>query len=180
MPLTVPQIINIAKVSQALSQVDVLKGSLFGKRVAQQTPHVLRLERRAVEWMYNYSGITSEVVAIGYVTITAVGNDGDIIQGFILDPVLGLISLGSYTKQSGDTTVTILAASITSVWNANTYGYGVTSSLGAITITARAGSGAAINGGSNLIVTITPTTFILLINTTDQLLINTTDKLLYG
>ena len=53
MPLTVPQIIDIAKISQFLSLNDVQKGSLFSPRVAPVTPEVLYLERSAVEWMYN-------------------------------------------------------------------------------------------------------------------------------
>jgi hypothetical protein len=53
MPLTVAQIIDIAKISQYLSQVDVQKGSLFSPRVAPLTPQILYLERKAVEWMYN-------------------------------------------------------------------------------------------------------------------------------
>lgn len=53
MPLTVAQIIDIAKISQYLAQVDVQKGSLFSPRVAPLTPQILYLERKAVEWMYN-------------------------------------------------------------------------------------------------------------------------------
>lgn len=53
MPLTVAQIIDIAKISQYLAQVDVNKGNLFSPRVAPLTPQILYLERKAVEWMYN-------------------------------------------------------------------------------------------------------------------------------
>jgi len=53
MPLTVQQIITIAKISQYLSLNDVQKGSLFSPRVAPVTPEVLYLERKAVEWMYD-------------------------------------------------------------------------------------------------------------------------------
>lgn len=53
MPLTVAQIIDVAKISQYLAQVDVQKGSLFSPRVAPLTPQILYLERKAVEWMYN-------------------------------------------------------------------------------------------------------------------------------
>lgn len=53
MPLTVAQIIDIAKISQYLSQNDVQKGSLFSPRVAPMTPQILYLERKAVEWMYD-------------------------------------------------------------------------------------------------------------------------------
>jgi len=53
MALSVSDIIEIARISQYLSQDDTLKGSLFGKRVAPKTPLVLYAERKAVEWMYN-------------------------------------------------------------------------------------------------------------------------------
>lgn len=53
MPLTVQQIINIAKVSQYLAQVDVAKGKLFGSRITPNTPQILYCERKAVEWLYN-------------------------------------------------------------------------------------------------------------------------------
>ena len=54
MPLTVAQIIDIAKISQYLATIDVEKGSLFGQRVVPETPQILYLERSAVEWMYNH------------------------------------------------------------------------------------------------------------------------------
>lgn len=53
MPLTVAQILDIAKISQYLALNDVQKGSLFSPRVAPETPQILYLERKAVEWMYN-------------------------------------------------------------------------------------------------------------------------------
>lgn len=53
MALSILQIINIAKISGYLSLSDVQKGSLFGKRIAPDTPKVLYMERKAVEWMYN-------------------------------------------------------------------------------------------------------------------------------
>ena len=50
---TVPQIIQIAKISEYLSAKDVALGALFGKRVASTTPMVLYMERKAVEWLYD-------------------------------------------------------------------------------------------------------------------------------
>lgn len=50
---TVPQIIQIAKISQYLAAQDVSKGVLFGQRVAPSTPIVLYCERKAVEWLYD-------------------------------------------------------------------------------------------------------------------------------
>lgn len=53
MAYSVPQIITIAKISQYLSKIDVSKGNLFGKRVASNTPQILYMERKAVEWLYD-------------------------------------------------------------------------------------------------------------------------------
>ncbi len=62
MAFTVPQIIAIAKVSEYLSLLDVSKGSLFGKRVAPETPNVLYMERKAVEWLYDLDPTDSSLV----------------------------------------------------------------------------------------------------------------------
>lgn len=53
MPLTVAQILDIAKISQYIATIDIEKGALFGKRVVPETPQILYNERKAVEWMYN-------------------------------------------------------------------------------------------------------------------------------
>jgi len=53
MAVSIANIIRIAKVSQYLSKIDVAKGSLFGKRIAPNTPQILYMERKAVEWLYN-------------------------------------------------------------------------------------------------------------------------------
>lgn len=62
MPLTVAQIIDIAKISQYLAQNDVLKGNLFSPPVARTTPQILYLERKAVEWMYNIDPANTSLV----------------------------------------------------------------------------------------------------------------------
>ena len=53
MSLTVAQILDIARLSQALATLDIAKGQAFGKRVVPETPQILYTERKAVEWMYN-------------------------------------------------------------------------------------------------------------------------------
>jgi hypothetical protein len=53
MALTVSQILDIAKISQYISTIDVANGSLFGQRVVPETPQILYNERKAVEWLYN-------------------------------------------------------------------------------------------------------------------------------
>lgn len=51
--MTTLEIINIAKISEYLAQVDVAKGAMFGQRVTPLTPKILYTERKAVEWMYD-------------------------------------------------------------------------------------------------------------------------------
>lgn len=117
-----------------------------------------------------------EVAATGSITITDIGDDGDSIQVLVDDPSLGSISLGTYVRQSSDTNNIILAASIANAIASNPYGYTATSSSNVVTITARSGLGASINGGMRLSVNILPDK--LLINNTDFLLINSNSKLL--
>ena len=62
MPLTVAQIIDVAKISQYLAQNDVLKGNLFSPPMARTTPQILYLERKAVEWMYNIDPANTSLV----------------------------------------------------------------------------------------------------------------------
>lgn len=52
-PLTIPQIIDIAKVSQVLSANDVAKGNVMQTGTLEpDLPRILYNERKAVEWMY--------------------------------------------------------------------------------------------------------------------------------
>lgn len=161
MTYTVDEIINIAKVSQYLCSNDIDKKGLYGGGTDLKLPRKIYSVRKNVEWLYNLTPNLTEVKAIGYINITDVGNDGDSIEVSINDPVLGLVSLGSYTKQSSDTDITILAASISASLASNTYGYTVSSSTSQISIQARTGLGSEINGGSNIVVTITPVTLTI-------------------
>lgn len=92
------------------------------------------------------TGVVQAVGAIGRITINDVGVVGDSIQIFSMG-----ISLGSYTRGIGDTSTTILAASIASNISAN--GYTITSNLNVITITAPSSLGASANGGLSLVIT---------------------------
>lgn len=118
-----------------------------------------------------------EVLATGSISVTDVGDDGDSIQVLVNDPSLGSVSLGTYVKQQSDTNNIILAASIANAIASNPYGYTATSSSNVVTITARSGLGASINGGMRLSVNIVSPDK-LLINGTDFLLINSNSKLL--
>jgi hypothetical protein len=53
MALTVAQILDIARLSQALATLDMTKGALYGRRIAPETPQILYAETKAVEWQYN-------------------------------------------------------------------------------------------------------------------------------
>lgn len=155
-PLTPLQIINIAKVSQYLAGDDVSKGVLFGPRLIPTSDRLLYMERKAVEWLYNISPSATAVGATGGLTMTFIGFNGDKVEVFCNIPNVGVVSLGSYLKQSGDTTLTILAASIAAALNYSGFSFSSTTAL--VNIFAPSSLGASINGGSNLSVVFTPTT----------------------
>lgn len=141
-----------AKTSEPLSAYDEAKKKSKTSFAATKDLHLkLFVERKSVEWQ-----LLQESLAFGQITITDVGDDGDQIEVFVDDPLYGSISLGSYTKTSADTTVTILAASITAVINQNTYGYIATSALGVITIISRSGLGNTLIFRDNLSIVLTP------------------------
>lgn len=99
-----------------------------------------------------------EVKADGTVTITNVGANGDTIE-IVADEYGGDVSLGTYTKVSGDTTVTNVAVAIKAIINAGTltHGYTADNAIGVITITAREGLGVFLNSGTPLSTTIVGT-----------------------
>lgn len=174
MAYLISDIVSWAEISQPLARIGEAK-----KKATQSGTIELDLDiklydtRRDVEWQ-----LAQETNATAELTITDVGDDGDEIEVFVDDPLYGSISLGSYVKQSSDTTVTILAATIAAALNLNAYGYTATSALGVITIAARPGLGETLTFRSNLSVVITPVPTFILINATDELLINSTDKFL--
>lgn len=106
---------------------------------------------------------TDETKATGVVTITAVGADGDTISVSVTEPAPGgltnVVSLGSFTKTSTETTVTLLAAALVLAINTNTVntGYTATNLAGVITVTARPGVGVSLNTGTPLSVAISGT-----------------------
>ena len=53
MPLTVAQILDVAKVSQYLATLDIEKGKFMGKRVVPETPQILSNEIFGIEYWYN-------------------------------------------------------------------------------------------------------------------------------
>lgn len=55
MPLTITQILDIAKISQYIATIDIESGKSYGKRIVPETPQILYNERKAVEYWYNLS-----------------------------------------------------------------------------------------------------------------------------
>lgn len=105
-----------------------------------------------------------ETKATGSYLITAPGSAGGTINISVQEfPTAsnptGLVSLGTYTVLSTDTTATILATSIAAFINSgtSTHGYTATSTTATVTITARPKLGIFLNTGSPIVVTITGT-----------------------
>lgn len=147
---SVATILNNAPIACVLSQNDVDKGALYGKRLDPELPVKIYATYKVIKKIYDYSPVVLPVNATGSIQITAIGNVGDDIQVLVNDPFLGSISLGVYTQVSGDTDTTILAGHIAAELNSNGYGYYVTSATDTISITARLGIGSSINGGGRL------------------------------
>ena len=175
--LTVLEKITIAKISQYLASADIAKGSLFGQRTNPLLPIQLHIERKAVEFEYNYEVTSLNTAGIASITIDTIGTVGDGIEVSFIDPIQGLISFGSYSSNEFDTTTSILATSIVAVLSLNPYGYLFEAVGSTIVVTAPISLGSAVNNTS-LLVTLTAATRFLLINSTDRLLINSTDKFL--
>lgn len=95
----------------------------------------------------DYSDGTSATGA-GF-TVTAVGADGNTIEVKVAE-VYETISLGTYTKVAGDTTVTLVGEGIEAAINAGTseHGYTAVNTAGAIEITAPKRMGKYLNGAT--------------------------------
>jgi hypothetical protein len=143
--MTVLYKIQIAKISQYLSAADVANGGLFGGRLNPLLPTQLYIERKAVEYRYDYEGVISPVQATSTITFDTFGGVGALYHFEYNDPDLGVIVLGDYTEQSGDTDTTILASNVTAELNNNTYNYVFASTLNVMTCTAPLRLGAEPN-----------------------------------
>ncbi len=153
--LTVPTILESAKLAQGYAAIDRAKKQfLYGGIINNLMPEKIYLIRKSIQNVYTKAQFSANATAS--ITITSVPNDGYNIEVFVTDPAYGSISLGSYIKSSGDTTTTILAASIADELALNSYGYVVSSNVNIVSITARTGIGSSING-NNLAVTATTT-----------------------
>jgi len=101
------------------------------------------------------SNYNDETAATASYLVTAAGTNGDIITLTVADPYNGNLTLGSYTKLTGDSTVANVATKIAAAINANTSstGYSATVSTATVTIKARPGLGLTLNSGTPLTVT---------------------------
>ena len=93
-----------------------------------------------------------ETRAQASITIDAIGDDGDGITVYVNDPYFGVITLGFVIQSPLTNTINLIAEELAASMSTNPFGYDVTVLNNVITIVARAGTGAAINGNGNLIV----------------------------
>lgn len=101
-----------------------------------------------------------ETQASGVYTVSDKGTDGDTIEVLFQEPSGTKVSLCTYTKVSGDSTVTLVATALVTAINAKTRDHGYTAvvgSTGAFTITVRKGLGIYPNSGTPLTTTIVGT-----------------------
>lgn len=99
---------------------------------------------------------SDETKATGSYLVTAVGSNGDTITFNVVEPFGNSVNLGTYTKVSGDNTVTKVGDGIALAINngTKTHGYTASNSSGTVTITARPGLGIFLNSGSPLSATL--------------------------
>ena len=104
----------------------------------------------------DYSDATG---ATGTITVTNKGADGDTLKITVTEPNGVVVNLGTYTKVSGDSTVTLVAVALKAMINAgtNTHGYSADNSAGVLTITAPKRMGTFLNSGTPIAVTIVGT-----------------------
>ena len=92
---------------------------------------------------------SDETKATAIQTVTTVGTNGDVVTIKFTNPIdNSVVTLGTYTKVSGDSTALLVATAIVAAINANTYLTGFTATVGAtgaFTITAKAGLGSSVN-----------------------------------
>jgi hypothetical protein len=133
-----------------VTDFSLLSRYIRGENVVDATlPYIIcRLEGKdlVVRAKLTTESTLTELAATAVITILTKGTVGNTITFNINDPLLGFITLGSYTVQAGDTTLEIIATNITTALNLNSYGY-VFESLGnKIRVTSRPDLSDTING----------------------------------
>lgn len=99
---------------------------------------------------------SDETKATGTYLVTAAGSTGDTINIKVTEPFGVIVDLGTYTKVSGDTTVTKVGDGIALAINNGTltHGYTAINTAGSVAIRPRAGLGIFLNSGTPITVTL--------------------------
>lgn len=148
MALTVLEKIDIAKISQYLSLKDIGKSGLFGKRLDQELPYKLYMERAGVEWEYENEGLTEGIRASGNILIESLPPENTFYEFAFNYPGIGVVILGEYVVQQSDTDTIILAANIAQALNDNSYGFTFIALGSSIMYLAPLSLGSSVNGQS--------------------------------
>jgi hypothetical protein len=90
---------------------------------------------------------------------TAVGANGDTVNFKVIEPFGVIKDLGTYVKQTGDSTATLLAQSVAALINSGTlaHGYAATATAGTLTLAAPKSLGVFLNTNTPLSVNIVGT-----------------------
>lgn len=102
MAYTVPEIINIAKVSQYLAARDAARGALFGQRPDPKLPLLLFMESELVEWGYEQS--KDDITATAAYLFNLCGGYGTRAAALIAQGVGGTVVTPSVPDGSSATT----------------------------------------------------------------------------
>ena len=151
---TINQIIDIAKISQYLSENDIDNKGLWGGGMDLLLPQKIYAVRKNVEWQQTVNPSTQEATATATISILDIGIIGDTIEVYVIDPEYGDILLGIAERTEDIISTTQLAEAIADAINTNVYGYTATFNGSIVTITGRPETGASLNG-NNLYVSIT-------------------------
>lgn len=95
---------------------------------------------------------SDETKATASILVTNKGADGDTITVKVAEMFGQLVTLGTYTKVTADSTVDLVATGIAAAINAGTatHGYTASATTATVTITAKAGMGVFLNSGTPL------------------------------
>jgi hypothetical protein len=144
--LSIPEIIELGDISVSLAANYQAEGKIFPKRLAFTAPQTIALVTDALRWQWDGFPDLTEVRATATITIDVIGESGDGITVYINDPLYGLITLGFVIQSSLTNTINLIAEQLGASIGTNSYGYEANVVNNVITITAREGLGASING----------------------------------
>lgn len=85
-PLSIPDIIKVAKVAEYMSANELALSALFGKKLDTELPKKIYLVRKAVEWMYGQSPTDTSLPATSKYLISLCGYYGLKAQNVIGGP----------------------------------------------------------------------------------------------